>query len=164
MCKFCRYRGVYSEGMDWFGWVATTRSLPDFIASRHLRFAALLTAWTNAGWRNASKLWRSIIWWRELIQILGRRGYTLEVESNFPAFYTPSPTWMPSYLRHPESKSAWKMWTTIWWVILIGWGRRGHVPRSSWLVVKSRSVDPLGPLPYEVVWQILQWLSHGDVA
>ena len=56
------HRGVYSVGDDELGRVATTLSLPDFIASMHLRFAALFTAWTKAGWRNASKLWRSVIW------------------------------------------------------------------------------------------------------
>ena len=38
------HRGVYSVGDDELGRVATTLSLPDFIASMHLRFAALFTA------------------------------------------------------------------------------------------------------------------------
>ena len=71
MCMFCTYRGVYSKGVDEIGWGATTRSLPDLIASMHLRFAALLTAWTNAGCRNVSKLLRSITWWREFIVMRG---------------------------------------------------------------------------------------------
>ena len=37
------YRGVYSVGDD-DGCGETTRSLPDFMASMHLRFAARLTA------------------------------------------------------------------------------------------------------------------------
>ena len=53
-------RGVYSQGVD-EGRGSTTRSLPEFMASMHLRFAARLTAWTKAGCRNASKLWRSVI-------------------------------------------------------------------------------------------------------
>jgi hypothetical protein len=54
----------------------------------HLRFAALFTAWTKAGWRNASKLWRSVIWSRELILRVCGRGYILNVECNFLSFYT----------------------------------------------------------------------------
>lgn len=61
------YRGVYSQVVDGIGLGATTRSLPDFMAAMHLRFAARLTAWTKAGCRNASKLWWSVMWCRELI-------------------------------------------------------------------------------------------------
>ena len=42
------------------------------MASMHLRFAARLTAWTNAGCRNASKLWGSVIWCREREVIVER--------------------------------------------------------------------------------------------
>ena len=68
------YRGVYSEGVDEIGWGATALSLPDFMASMHLRFAARLTAWTKARCRNASKLLWSVIWCRELI--IERMGYS----------------------------------------------------------------------------------------
>lgn len=68
MCMYIlTYRGVYAEGVDEFDRGATARSLPDFIASMHLRFAARLTAWTKAGWRNASKILWSVIWCLELI-------------------------------------------------------------------------------------------------
>ena len=60
------YRGVYSVGVDEG---ATALSLPDFMASMHLRFAARLTAWTNARCRNASKLLWSVILCRELIVV-----------------------------------------------------------------------------------------------
>ena len=53
------YRGVYSVGVDDEG--ATALSLPDFMASMHLRFAARLTAWTKARCRNASKLLWSVM-------------------------------------------------------------------------------------------------------
>lgn len=72
------YRGVYSEGVDDVGRGATARSLPDFMASKHLRFAARLTARTKAGCRDASKIWWSVIWCRcELIveRKRRRRGY-----------------------------------------------------------------------------------------
>ena len=54
----------------------------------HLRFAALLTAWTNAGWRKASKLLRSVIWCREFILRVGAKGYILNEECIFCDFYT----------------------------------------------------------------------------
>lgn len=77
------YRGVYSEGFDEIDCGATARSLPDFMASMHLRFAARLTAWTKARCRNASKLLWSVIWCRELIverMGLFESGYILDVE------------------------------------------------------------------------------------
>lgn len=64
------YRGVYSRGLVEAEGGVTTRSLPDFMASIHFKFATRLTAFTKAGCRNASKLWLSVrdkIWCREVI-------------------------------------------------------------------------------------------------
>ena len=76
------YRGVNSEFA--VGWGATARSLPDRMASMHLRFATLLTAWTKAGCRNTSKLLWSVICCRELI--CREDGYIRC--GVIPAFYT----------------------------------------------------------------------------